>query len=61
MKRYLDDIFQMPDKMGALLMGFLEQNKGELSERAREKEFVMLTTEEIKDIENRYKNLFSKG
>ncbi len=61
MKRYLDDAFQMPDNMVALLICFLEQNNGELSKRAREKEFVMLTAEEAKDIENRYKDLFSNG
>ncbi len=61
MKRYLDDVFQMPDNMVALLIRFLEQNNGELSKRAQEKEFVMLTAEEVKDIENRYKNLFLKG
>ncbi len=61
MKRYLDDVFQMPDSMVALLIRFLEQNNGELSKRAKEKEFVLLTTEEVKDIENRYNNLFSNG
>ncbi len=60
MKSYLDDVFQMPDSMVALLMRFLEQNNGELSKRAREKEFAMLTDEEAKDIEKRYNNLFSR-
>ena len=59
MKRYLDDVFQMPDNMVALLMRFLEQNNGELSKRAREEEFSKLTSEEVKDIEKRYKDLFS--
>ncbi len=61
MKSYLDDVFQMPDSMVALLMRFLEQNNGELSKRAREKEFAMLTTEEVKDIEKRYNDLFLRG
>ena len=30
MKKYLDDIFQMPDKTVALLIRFLEQNNGKL-------------------------------
>ena len=60
MKSYLDDVFQMPDSMVALLMRFLEQNNGELSKRAREKEFAMLTTDEVKDIEKRYNDLFSR-
>ena len=58
MKRYLDDVFQMPDNMVALLIRFLEQNNGELSKRAFEKEFAMLTAEEVKEIENRYNDLF---
>ncbi len=61
MKSYLDDVFQMPDSMVALLMRFLEQNNGELSKRAREKEFAMLTTDEVKDIEKRYNDLFFRG
>ncbi len=61
MKRYLEDDFQMPDNMVALLIRFLEQNKGELSKRALEKEFVMLTAEEGIDIEKRYIDLFSGG
>lgn len=60
MKRYLDDVFQMPDNMVAMLVRFLEQNNGELSKRARQKEFVMLTAEEIKDIEKQYNNLFTR-
>lgn len=60
MKRYLDDVFQMPDNMVAMLIRFLEQNNGELSKRARQKEFVMLTAEEIKDIEKQFNNLFTR-
>ncbi|MDO6388694.1 hypothetical protein Q4E40_01060 [Pontibacter sp. BT731] len=40
MKTWLDDRFQMPDKMAALLIKFLEQSGGKLSKRAREKEFT---------------------
>ena len=54
MKSYLDDVFQMPDKMVALLIRFLEQNNGRLSKRAIEKEFSVLTEEEIKNIEDNY-------
>ena len=59
MKRYLDDVFQMPDNMVTLLIRFLEQNNGKLSRRALEKEFVMLTPEEVIDIEKQYKDVFS--
>lgn len=58
MKRYLDDVFQMPDSMVALLIRFLEQNNGKLSKRALEKEFALLTMDEVKDIENQYQSLF---
>lgn len=34
MKAWLDDNFEMPDKMVALLIRFLDQNNGELSNRA---------------------------
>lgn len=54
MKSYLDDVFQMPDKTVALLIRFLEQNDGKLSKRAIEKEFSVLTEEEIKNIEDNY-------
>lgn len=54
MKSYLDDVFQMPDKTVALLIRFLEQNDGKLSKRAIEKEFSVLTEEEIKEIERNY-------
>jgi hypothetical protein len=54
MKSYLDDVFQMPDKTVALLIRFLEQNNGRLSKRAIEKEFSVLTEEEIKNIEDSY-------
>lgn len=58
-KQYLGDNFEMPDKLVALLVKFLEQNKGELSKRAIEKEFAELTEDEISDIEKTYKNIFN--
>lgn len=57
MKSYLDDVFQMTDKMVALLIRFLEQNNGKFSKRAIEKEFSELTAEEIKDIERNFELL----
>ena len=58
MKAWIDDRFQMPDKMVALLIRFLEQNKGSLSKRAKEKEFVTITDDEVKEIEEHYKMFF---
>jgi hypothetical protein len=57
-KRFIDDEFEMPDKMVALLVRFLEQNNGILSKRAREKEFNLLTEIEINQIEKRYIEIF---
>jgi Fic family protein len=57
MKTWLDDHFQMPDNMVALLIRFLEQNNGTLSNRAREKEFAKLTDKEVKEIEKYYQSL----
>ncbi len=60
MKIWLDNNFEMPDKMVAMLIRFLEQNNGSLSKRAQEKEFKDLTSEEIKKIESQYKITFGK-
>jgi hypothetical protein len=58
MKAWLDDKFEMPDKMVSLLIRFLEQNNGLLSNRSRTKEFSALTIDEIQLIENQYQNVF---
>ena len=57
-KRFIDDKFEMPDKMVAMLVRFLEQNNGELSERTLSKEFLALKEDEIKDIEANYRHIF---
>ena len=57
-KRFLDDEYEMPDKMIAILVRFLEQNGGKLSKRAKEKEFAELRETEIKNIENKFKEIF---
>ena len=53
-KRYLDDDFEMPDNTVSLLIKFLEQNNGKLSKRAREKEFTLLSDNEVEEIEKNY-------
>jgi Fic family protein len=58
MKVWLDDKFEMPDKIVALLVRFLEQNNGTISKRAREKEFKELTDNEIQQIEKKYQTYF---
>lgn len=57
-KKYMEEEFEMPDKMVSTLVRFLEQNQGVLSKRAREKEFAMLTDREVKNIESTYATLF---
>jgi len=58
MKDFLDNYFEMPDKTVALLVRFLEQGKGKLSERAKAKEFEALTEAEVATIENKYQEIF---
>lgn len=57
-KNYLEEEFEMPDKLVAMAVHFLDQNKGQLSKRAREKEFKALTEKEIVNLEARYKEVF---
>lgn len=59
MKNYLDNDFEMPDKTVALLIRFLEQGGGKLSERARAKEFMALDETEVKGIEFKYQEIFN--
>jgi Fic family protein len=58
MKTWLDTRFQMPDKTTALLIRFLAQNNGALSQRAKEQEFAALNNDEVKEIESRYRELW---
>ncbi len=58
-KNYLDNTFEMPDKMVANLVRFLEQNDGKLSKRARAKEFKLLKETEIDEIENHFRQILA--
>jgi hypothetical protein len=58
MKAWLDDTFEMPDNMIALLVRFLSQNDGKLLKRAQNKEFKELSVDEIFQIEEKYAQLF---
>lgn len=58
MKNWLDNVFEMPDSMVALLIRFLTQGNGTLSKRAREKEFSALQQEEVVAIEEKYREIF---
>ena len=57
-KKYLEEEYEMPDKVVALAVRFLEQNNGQLSKRAKEKEFSELKENEIASLEEKYKELF---
>lgn len=58
MKDYLDNYFEMPDKTVALLIRFLEQGKGQFSERAKSKEFQELTADEVLSIQEKFHDIF---
>ena len=58
MKRYLDDHYDMPDKIVALAVRFLEQGNGKFSKRALSNEFTELTQEEAEAIEKKYQEIF---
>jgi len=59
-KNFLENYFEMPDSTISLLVRFLEQGKGKLSQRAKQKEFKMLKLSEVKSIESKYKEVFSE-
>ncbi|MEQ9518548.1 MAG: Fic family protein [Parvibaculum sp.] len=48
----------MPDRLIDLLFRFLQQNEGQLSKRAREREFEALADEEVQRIERIYEDAF---
>lgn len=57
-KEVIDEEFEMPDRLIALLVKFLGQNNGTLSKRAKEKEFSALSEKEVKSIEKTYREIF---
>lgn len=52
-------MFDMPERTIDLLLRFLRQNAGRLSNRAREHEFSALTAEEVSEIETIFEETFS--
>lgn len=57
-KVFLEDNYEMPDKSIALLVRFLEQGKGKLSERVKAKEFKKLKASEVKEVERKFQDVF---
>jgi hypothetical protein len=60
-KTFLEEEFEMPDKMVAMVVHFLAQNNGQLSKRAREKEFNALSDHEVTEIEKQYQRIMLDG
>ncbi len=59
--KYINNNFEMPDKLVATLVRFLQQNNGVLSKRAKEKEFNGLTEKEADNIEKTFNEIFING
>lgn len=57
-RRIQDAIADMPEKTVTLLMRFLQQNGGTLSKRARAHEFARLSSDEVRWVEEVYKQCF---
>jgi hypothetical protein len=55
----VEAVVDMPQRTLDNLFGFLRQNGGRLSRRAREREFAALTDEEVRSIENAYEDAFA--
>jgi hypothetical protein len=56
-KARIQTFLEMPEPQFDLMLGFLRQNAGHFSKRSREKEFALLTDEEVSAIENIYADL----
>lgn len=61
MKIAITERFDMPDYLIDLLIKFLTQNKGKLSNRARPKEFKALSEKEANLIEELFSSIFSSN
>jgi hypothetical protein len=59
MKSVINEQFDMPDRLKNILIKFLEQNEGNLSNRARDKEFKMLSNEECEFLNEKYHEIFN--
>jgi Fic/DOC family len=54
----IENMFDMPERTLNNLFGFLRQNEGRLSRRARENEFADLTADEVSKVEELYRTSF---
>ena len=60
MRSFIKDRFDMPENIVENLIGFLRQENGRLSKRARRKEFSELTDKEISDLDECYDRIFNE-
>ena len=58
MRAFIAEYFDMPNYVMENLIGFLRQNNGQLSKRARTKEFKALTEKEVAMLEEKYQEIF---
>lgn len=58
MRNFITYHFDMPDKTMENLIGFMRRNNGDLSNRARKKEFASLTFEEVEMLKEAYADIF---
>jgi hypothetical protein len=58
-RQQIEAFIEMPERMIDLLFRFLNQNGGQLSERARDKEFRELTDAEARRLESIYRETFN--
>jgi hypothetical protein len=56
----IENMIDMPERTLNNLFGFLRQNAGRLSKRARENEFTQLTPDEVTQIEELYRTAFTQ-
>jgi hypothetical protein len=56
-RRQIEAFVEIPDATFDLMMGFLRQNHGRFSQRARAKEFAQLSDDEAASIERTYQDL----
>jgi hypothetical protein len=56
-KSRVENFLEMPDHRFDLMLGFLRQNEGRFSKRAREREFEALTDDEVSAVEGIYADL----
>jgi hypothetical protein len=58
MRAFINNYLDMPNLKIDLLIRFLSQNQGKISNRGRSKEFEALKDEEVQVIESKYQDIF---